>query len=266
MSYQPLSGWLSDLQPKYFLVFYKNDLIVPEQGVLWLEKPDFFYGNDNGLDLLVTGYWFDCPVAVIEVDRVPDQGQAASVRSVLMSSGQDVFMLLSHAIQLRASRKSHKYCGCCGSSNSPAPEEWAMACSRCNNRAYPRISPCIITLVTRNDEILLVQHHRHGKASAMHTIIAGFVEPGENVEDAVHREVKEEVGITLSTVHYQFSQSWPFPHSLMLGFHAEYASGELQLEEKELSAGGWFKFSDLPELPPKFTISRQLIDNYLKSQ
>ena len=140
-----------------------------------------------------------------------------------------------------------------------------MHCDRCEHSVYPRISPCIIVLVIKQEELLLVQHKRHRQPSAMHTVIAGFIEPGESAEEAVHREVMEEAGIKLSSISYQFSQSWPFPHSLMLGFHAEYGSGTVKLEEKELAAGGWFTQGSLPELPPPFTISRQLIDLFIQN-
>ncbi|WP_263079290.1 NAD(+) diphosphatase [Endozoicomonas sp. Mp262] len=258
--YQPLQGWDSSLKPRYWLVFHNNDLVLNDQGsVLWSHQPDFI---DGDLSSLVTGYWRDEPVASVDINALPDDKAVSTVRSVLTISDPSVFALLSHAIQLRESRKSHQYCGCCGNSCAPVVGEWAMKCQRCQNTVYPRISPCIIVLVSRKDELLLVRHQRHGKASAMYTVIAGFIEPGESAEEAVHREVMEEAGVRLSSVNYQFSQSWPFPHSLMLGFRAEYAGGELKLDQRELCDGGWFKRSMLPELPPLFTISRQLIDRF----
>lgn len=255
--YQPLPGCNASLEPQLWLVFYHNELVMDDQGsVLWRNKPEFISDEH-----LVTGYWQGQAVALVDTVTLPSGLGSVSLRALLTALDPDLFLLLSHGAQLRESRRSHRYCGRCGRPCKPAAGEWAMVCTGCQHPVYPRISPCIIVLVYRDDEFLLVRHRRHGQDSAMHTVIAGFIEPGETAEDAVHREVMEEVGIRLASVKYQFSQSWPFPHSLMLGFHAEYASGHLMLDEKELSSGGWFKRSKLPELPPLFTISRQLIDS-----
>ena len=144
--------------------------------------------------------------------------------------------------------------------------EWGRYCDACQQTVYPRISPCIIVAVIRDDEILLVKHQRHGKTNSMHTVVAGFIEPGESAEQAVAREVLEETGLKVSNIRYRFSQSWPFPHSLMLAFEADYVSGEIILEEKELFFGGWFHRDNLPELPPSFTIARQLVEGWRRSK
>ncbi|MRI34166.1 NAD(+) diphosphatase [Endozoicomonas sp. OPT23] len=187
-------------------------------------------------------------------------GSILEARDFLASSTEPESNLYSHATQLLRAEKEHAFCGRCGSATEKTAHEWAMLCTSCEVSYYPRISPCIIVLVKRGNELLLVQHQKHLRQNPVFTTVAGFMEPGETAEEAVYREVLEETGIKVKNVEYHFSQSWPFPHSLMLGFHAEYESGEIVLEEKELSAGGWFKADEMPEIPPAFTIARRLID------
>ncbi|USE39479.1 NAD(+) diphosphatase [Endozoicomonas sp. SCSIO W0465] len=212
---------------------------------------------------IVTGYLHGKSVGIVELSSLTIEADTVSVRALLSVSDSTVYSFLSHALQILTSRREHAFCGCCGQHTGEKEGEWAMVCLNCGHHAYPRISPCVIVLVTRGDEMLLVQHHRHGKASTMHTLVAGFVEPGESAEEAVHREVLEETGLKLSNLHYCFSQSWPFSHSLMMGFHAEYKSGELVLEDEELCFAGWFHRDNPPELPLEFTIARKLVDIFI---
>ncbi|ELU00576.1 hypothetical protein CAPTEDRAFT_101317, partial [Capitella teleta] len=212
---------------------------------------------------LVTGYWHGKAVGIVELLTLPPEVHTTSIRSLLSVSNANVYSLLSHSLQILNSRREHAFCGCCGHEKNVKVGEWVMVCPECSHHAYPRISPCVIVLVTKGDEMLLVRHHRHGKQSTMHTLVAGFIEPGESAETAVHREVFEETGLTLGRLRYCFSQSWPFPHALMMGFHAEYESGELVLEEEELCFGGWFHRDAPPDLPPKFTIARKLVDLFI---
>ena len=260
--YEPLHGFNPQLKPQCWLVLYNNELVLSGKHVVWLTMPDFL-SAEEGSKALVTGLWQGKPVGIVNLKRTAEANNLISIRSVLVDSNADMFALISHALQIAHSRAAHRFCGQCGAQNRPWVSQWAMHCDACNHSAYPRISPCIIVLVTKGEELLLVRHKRHGKQAAMHTVIAGFIEPGETAEAAVHREVMEEAGVKLSSASYQLSQSWPFPHSLMLGFHAEYAHGEIRLDETELCAGGWFSPSDLPDLPPEFTISRQLIERFL---
>lgn len=136
-----------------------------------------------------------------------------------------------------------------------------MFCEHDNLRLYPRISPSMIVLVTRGDEILLARSPRF--VTGMYSALAGFVEPGESAEDCVHREVMEEVQVRIKNLKYRGSQCWPFPHSMMLGFHAEYESGEIVPRAEEIEDARWFHVDDLPPLPANRSIARYLIEAYL---
>jgi NAD+ diphosphatase len=137
--------------------------------------------------------------------------------------------------------------------------EWASLCNDCRERYYPQIAPCVIVAIRRNDEILLAQHVRH--IGGIHTVLAGFVEVGETLEQAVSREVLEESNIHIKNLCYVTSQPWPFPHSLMMAFMATYDSGELQHDPKELLSVGWYRYDQLPLLPPPGTVARRLIED-----
>ena len=151
------------------------------------------------------------------------------------------FEQASRAVQLLEWRRNHKFCSHCGHETEVHPLEYAMICPTCRYRQYPRVQPCVITIITRGeDEILLAQSVRNkGK---MYGLIAGFVEVGETLEDAVRRETLEEVGLHLKNIRYLASQPWPFPSNLMLAFHAEYESGDIKLQEEEISDA---RFSNL---------------------
>ena len=136
-----------------------------------------------------------------------------------------------------------------------------MRCDSCESQHYPRLAPSMIVLVTRGDEILLARSPRF--VIGVYSTLAGFVEPGESVEHCVAREVREEVGLEVKNLHYIGSQGWPFPHSLMLGFHAEYAGGDIVMQEDEIEDARWFRVDDLPPLPASRSIARHLIDLYV---
>ena len=136
-----------------------------------------------------------------------------------------------------------------------------MRCDACESQHYPRLSPSMIVLVTRGDEILLARSPRF--VAGVYSTLAGFVEPGESVEHCVAREVREEVGLEVRNLQYLGSQGWPFPHSLMLGFHAEYAGGEIVMQADEIEDARWFRVDDLPPLPAPRSIARYLIDLYV---
>jgi NAD+ diphosphatase len=142
--------------------------------------------------------------------------------------------------------------------------ERAKECPQCGLLYFPRLAPAIIVLVQRGDQLLLARsrHFMEG----MYSVLAGFVEPGESLEEAVAREVREEVGIEVKDVHYFASQPWPFPHSLMIGFTATYAGGEISLNDDEIENASWFKVDNLPRIPGKISIARKLIDWFIEKQ
>lgn len=172
--------------------------------------------------------------------------------------------IAGRAVQLIEWRRTHRFCGRCGTETeqAPPPNYRAMTCPKCGLLAFPRLAPAIIVLVTREDGKALLGRNASFPVP-MYSCLAGFVEPGETMEDAVHREVKEEVGIDLSEVRYWGSQPWPFPHSLMLGFRATYGGGELSFDDGEIVDAQWHSPDDLPMIPPGMSIARRLIDDWV---
>jgi NAD+ diphosphatase len=175
-----------------------------------------------------------------------------------------LYALASLANHLQHWRSLHRFCGYCGTPTQEVAHERAKKCPACEEVVYPRISPCVIVLIRRGNEILLVRspHFKPGVQS----LVAGFMEPGETAEQTVVREVKEEVGLRVKNIRYVFSQPWPFPDSLMLGFTADYDSGELTIDGKEIEAGGWYTKDRLPLLPSSMSIARYIIDQFLKEE
>ena len=168
----------------------------------------------------------------------------------------------SKAAELLYWDSNTRYCGMCG---APMKRETAISkrCTNCGKEVWPQVSPAIIVRIRRGDDILLV-HAKNFRRSEMFGLVAGFVETGETLEECVIREVREEVGLSVTNIRYFGSQPWPYPCGLMIGFTADYVSGELHLQEEELSKAGWFNRSNLPPIPDKMSIARRLIDDYIR--
>jgi NAD+ diphosphatase len=184
------------------------------------------------------------------------------LRSLLGVFDDDTFRVAGFASQILNWDITHRYCGQCGTPMEIKDDERAKVCPGCGFVSFPRISPAIITAVVKDRSILLARAHRfpHG----LYSVLAGFVEPGETLEECLLREVKEEVGIDVKNVRYFGSQPWPFPHSLMVAFTADYAGGEINIDERELSDADWFSPSKFPEIPSRGTIARELIEWFLE--
>ncbi len=188
-------------------------------------------------------------------------GEKTGLRGLFGRSHNLMFSLAGRASQVNDWYRTHQYCGRCGGRNVPHPADRAMVCEECGIHAYPRLSPSIIVLIHRGREVLLARNHRF--PAGMFSTLAGFVEPGESIEDTLVREVKEEVGVDVHKLEYLGSQPWPFPNSLMLGFLAEYQAGDIVCQEEEIADAQWFDIESLPDIPGKVAISRWLIDSYL---
>jgi NAD+ diphosphatase len=169
--------------------------------------------------------------------------------------------IAGRAVQIVEWARTHRFCGRCGGATASAPGERAMRCPGCGLLSFPRLAPAVIVLVTRGDEALLARGRQF--PLPMYSCLAGFVEPGETLEEAVRREVREEVGIELANLRYEGSQPWPFPHSLMIGFTATWAGGEIAIDEAEILDAGWYRRDELPMIPPPISIARRLIDLWL---
>jgi NAD+ diphosphatase len=173
----------------------------------------------------------------------------------------DFFPVAGRGVQIAEWHDTHRVCGRCGMQTEDSPGERAKRCPECGLLAYPRVAPAVIVRVTRGDEILLAHGRRFPEP--IYSILAGFVDPGESLEECVVREIGEEVGIRVGDVRYWGSQSWPFPHSLMLGFTAEHAEGEIDPDPEEIADAQWFTRDALPRIPDGISIARRLIDDWL---
>ena len=206
------------------------------------------------------------PIYVVDMqsEKISIEGwQEVTLRDLLTVADSEGFQQISRAWQYLYFLRTHNYCGRCGSSTQRIDWEVAVQCGHCGHRCYPRVSPCIITAIYRDDQILLANGVRH-KESGMYSTLAGFVESGESLEHALHREVREEVGITVKNLTYFGSQAWPFPHSLMVGYIAEYAGGDIVIDEREIVDAQWFSIDALPKIPPMMSIAGHLIAHVIE--
>ena len=220
--------------------------------ILWFEPARTLYlGRLAGTD---------CWAAEAPADvSAPPPGLAWEGLRALFSVLEDAhFALAGRAIQLLDWDRSHRFCGRCGTPTEAKAEERVRACPACKLGVYPRLSPAVMALVRREGEILLGRspHFPPG----MYSALAGFVEPGEALEQCIEREVEEEVGVRVSRIRYFASQPWPFPNSLMIAFICDWVSGEIRPQAGEIEDAKWFKVLQLPKLPSKISIARRLID------
>jgi NAD+ diphosphatase len=208
------------------------------------------------------GMLADCPCVALTLDPAavaPAGTRLGGLRSLFFRIPDDQLAIAGRAFQVTEWDRSHRYCGRCGTPTRDKPDERAKLCPACGYTAYPRISPAMMALVTRGSELLLARSRRFANTS-MYSALAGFVEAGETIEDCVVREVREEVGVEVKDLRYFGSQSWPFPHSLMIAYTAEYAGGDIRLDDEEIVEARWFRADALPQMPPGISIARRLID------
>lgn len=193
---------------------------------------------------------------------VPAGYSFSKVRDLYGRIPDEEFALAAYAVRIAEYDRLTRFCGRCGAKTRPLRTERAKLCTDCNHITYPRISPAIIVLVRNGENILLARSPRF--PPGVFSVIAGFVEPGENLEEAVRREVLEEVGVEVSNIRYFGSEPWPFPDSLMLGFSADHAGGRIEIDKREIESAGWFDRDHLPPLPTPMSISRALIDAWIR--
>ncbi len=254
--------------PAWWFLFHEDRLLVEIQGDAaaiprWASPPGpavsavrtQFLGTLDGAP---------CFSGELAGPATPEGMALRPLRPLLGALPADLFALAGRAFQVMDWDRSHRYCGRCGSPTEPVKGERARACRRCGIHFYPRIAPAIIVAVVRDGRDILLARARRFTA-ALHSVLAGFVEPGETFEECVRREVREETGVEVANIRYFGSQPWPFPHSLMVAFTAEYAGGCLVLDEKEIVEAGWFGPGEVSALriPGPGTIARRLIDWFL---
>ena len=220
---------------------------------------------NSEFESLFIGRWRGqaCRVAVYPKDVALPDGVVAV--DVMADDPQLSISLLSLATLARQLWRWHRhscYCSNCGGLMDYVAGEWGRKCRQCHMIHYPHVHPCMIVLITRGDEVLLTR--KSNWVAGRYGLVAGFMEPGECLEETVAREVMEETGITVKNLRYVGSQAWPFPSQLMLGFTAEYDAGDIVVDHSELEDARWFNRNELPLLPSKRSIARFLLDNYLK--
>jgi len=192
---------------------------------------------------------------------LPDPLAVVGLREGFALLGESAFLEAGAATQVLEWVATHRYCGRCATPTERLPDERCMRCPKCGLLAYPRIAPAVIVLVRRGAEALLARGARF--PLPFFSTLAGFVEIGETLEQTVAREIREEVGIEVADIRYFGSQPWPFPHSLMVGFTARWAGGDIRCDEKEILEAQWFRADALPPIPPRLSIARRLIDAWL---
>jgi NAD+ diphosphatase len=253
----------------WWFAFQENKLLVQQQSSQ-LTIPCLVDFADLRLPVLRQHYLGQLdrrPCYTVELAEgiiLPEGTAFEGLRQVYDRLDEDLFWVAGRAVQIIDWDRTHQFCGRCGSHTKTHPTERAKECPQCGLLHFPRLAPAIIVLVERGQEMLLARSRRF--PTVMYSTLAGFVEPGETLEQAVVREVKEETGISVKDISYFGSQPWPFPHSLMIGFTAAYESGEITLEDEENIDAGWFSADRLPALPGKIGIARKLIDWFLEKQ
>ncbi|MBK1679259.1 NAD(+) diphosphatase [Rhodocyclus tenuis] len=222
------------------------------------------FGSPAGA--LLVGEWQGRRCYAADVASAPAHlaGDWRTLRALFGLGGGEAFALAGRATQLLDWQNNHRFCGRCATPTIVRDGEPAMCCPRCGLLAYPRISPAVMVLISRGNELLLARspNFRPGVFSAL----AGFVEAGETLEQCAVREVREEVGLEITNLRYFHSQSWPFPNSLMLAFFADYAGGVITPQASEIEAADWFAVDALPDLPDQLSIARQLIDAWCRER
>lgn len=249
----------------YWFAFFENKMLVK------VENSNYSVPYLNNLQQInispvrtqYLGLFKGCPCYSAEIsseENTPVGMEFISLRALFELIDMDLFLLAGKASQIVLWDQSNQFCGRCGCPTEELLDERAKKCPKCGLISYPQICPAVITAVFKDDKILLA----HAKAfkNDMYGLISGFLEPGETLEECVQRELMEEVGIKVKNIKYFGSQPWPYPNSLMVGFTAEYESGEISVDGTEIEKADWFSPDKLPELPSQVSIARQIIDWY----
>jgi NAD+ diphosphatase len=252
-----------------WFLFYSHKILVKVTGSTlkiptWNETKHLVPGNISE-HFLGELRGLPCYTAELsEVSDLPSDLKFMDLRTAGTAMEEEMFFLGGRASQVHFWDATHKFCGKCGTETKQVPNERAKACPKCGFTSYPRISPAIITAITKGDKILLA--HNANFPEGFYSVIAGYVEPGETFEECVKREVLEEVGVQVKNIKYFSSQPWPFPNSLMIAFTAEYAGGDIKVDGVEINHADWFDINNLPSLPSKISVASKLIHWFIESQ
>jgi NAD+ diphosphatase len=253
--------------PAYWLPFRKFRLIVQqdERGTALIHATAEEMASMQPQNILHVGSIAGTACLACEVDEklpLPQDRHALDLRTLFGLLDETTYGVVGYASQLLHWQRTSSYCPVCGTRNGPLGESWGRVCPQCGHTGYPPVVPAVLALVHNGEQILLSHKPGWGKRFS---VFAGFVEPGEALEGCVRREVAEEAGVEVTNVTYYGSQTWPFPSQLMVGFQARYVSGEPQPDLQELDEVRWFHVDDLPDYPPQFSLSGQLITAWARS-
>ncbi len=250
-----------------WFIFYKNELLIQEKQGSY-HVPLLNIVEQDKLPLINQFYLgqydsIHCFGAEINpITSIPSGYQALGLRQLFGLISDDLLTLAGRVIHLLYWDSTTQFCGRCGHTTLLKTDERAKECPQCGLINYPQLAPAVIILIEKDNEILLARSPRF--KPKMYSVIAGFVEPGETLEQTVLREIREEVGIQVHNIQYFGSQHWPFPQSLMIAFTAQYLSGQITIDHREIEDADWFTIENLPPIPNKMSISRWLIDWFIE--
>ncbi|MGN1376234.1 MAG: NAD(+) diphosphatase [Prevotella sp.] len=252
---------------KYWFVFIGNDLLLEkiEDGtytIPYQENPPIPYQSKDNVHSITPINGKEVRTYRLSTDiQLDDRFEICNLRASFHKLPEYLYLKAGKCEEILYWDSNTCYCGVCGS-KLHMHTDISKICDNCGKEIWPQLSTAVIVLIHKGDDILLV--HARNFRGDYYGLVAGFVETGETLEQAVVREVREETGIEIKNIKYYASQSWPYPCGLMVGFYAEYESGDIVLQDEELSAGGWFDIHNLPAIPDKLSIARKLIDNWLR--
>jgi NAD+ diphosphatase len=238
----------------------------PDEVWFCVAEGSVLMGPPHELGLVVRAQHFlgvrsGAPVWAADIDGEAPAGLFTPLRQAYGQMDELSWTIAGRAVQLVDWDRTHQYCGRCATPTEPNPTDRSKKCPACGLLAYPRLAPAVITLVTRGDEALLARGVNF--PVPMYSCLAGFVEAGETLEQAVVREIREEVGVMVDGVRYLQSQPWPFPHSLMIGFQAQWVSGDIVIDPTEIMDANWYHRDSLPMVPPTMSIAGRLIEAWV---
>ncbi len=261
--YKPANGPKdSSHTPGYWFIFKDHEMLVKVKGmdisIPYTENVEELKVTPIRTQYLGTLDGTSCYSAEVCLETEAPEGMAfKDLKHLHQFLEEDIYLLAGKAVQVVTWDRDHQFCGRCGAPTETSEYEMAKVCPDCGFRSYARLSPAIITAIIKDDKLLMA---KHGYRGGFYGLIAGFVEPGETLEEAVERETMEEVGLKVKNIKYFGSQSWPFPHSLMVGFTSEYESGEIKEDGREIIRAKWFSPGDIPRMPSRVSIASELID------
>ena len=255
--------------PAYWLLFQNGDMFVceGEEGISliqseqtditpFLSQQPLFMGTLDGIPCMAGEIMTDAP-------ELPGDWRTVGIRALFGRFDDAAYEATLYALHILNWQRASQHCPHCGAPMGALAAQWSRCCTDCDHTGHPHVTPAILALVHNGDHVLLT--HRAGR-HAIYTIVAGFVEPGESLEGCVRREVAEEVGVEVADVTFAGSQPWPFPNQLMVGFFARYVDGDIRPDQIELDEVGWYRFDELPDLPPPASLARQMIDAWARER